>query len=400
MSLRRILIADHVSKVLGGAEINLVELLNHPNVSSAWDVTVACAPQSPLDRALADSGIRRVPYGFAPALNELRVIGRGLAPLAKIRGFLELRKATRHLDQLLRQVRPDAVLTPTNKDHFAAGAAARPLKIPSLWWVNDLLIPEFFSWPIRRLFSYKAQKLATHLLPVSAAGADALVAEGLPLARITPVLNGIPLDRYARSKNSDLRQNLQIPADHPLFGVIGRITPWKGQDLFIRIAQAWCASRQKGHFVIIGKAFNEDAPFEKALRQQITEAGLSKRVHFTSFQSDSVNALSGLDALLHTSTRPEPFGRVIIEAMATETPVIAARAGGVPSIITADHDGLLATLGDVNDYLRLLMALHDNPLRAASLRLAGLETVRSRFSIDRVFTDFESILAKLPPVPI
>ena len=71
----RILFVDHVSKVLGGAEVNLLELLALPAAREGWDVHVACAPGSPLEAALAKLGLPRHPYGFAPALNELRVVG-------------------------------------------------------------------------------------------------------------------------------------------------------------------------------------------------------------------------------------------------------------------------------------------------------------------------------------
>lgn len=399
MSRRRLLIADHVSKVLGGAEVNLVELLAHPAVPERWDVTVACSPDSPLDQALAARGIRREPYGFAPALNELRLVGRGFAPMAKLRGMLELRRASQKLSGLLDSIRPDAVLTPTNKDHFAAGSAAKPLGIPSVWWVNDLLTPDFFSWPVRRVFTSRARSLATRLLPVSQAGAEALVQEGIPSHRITPIPNGIPLARYARTATRPLRVEVGLHRGEPLIGVVGRITPWKGQDLFVQIANAWAKAGRSGRFVVIGRAFNEDEAYEARVRAAVSAAGLGSRVHFVPFQSDIAAALSSLDVLLHTSLKPEPFGRVVIEAMAAGTPVIAARAGGIPGILTHGVDGLMANPGDVQDYVRQLALLTEDPGLGDRLSAAALKKVAQNFSLDRVFQDFESVFESLPPVP-
>jgi len=395
MSPRRILIADHVSKVLGGAEVNVVELLGHPELASRWQVTVACAPGSPLDSALAAMGVDRVPYGFAPALNELRVVGRSFSPWAKVKGLLELQRATGTLRELISRLKPEAVLTPTNKDHFAAGAAAARSGIPSVWWVNDLLTPEFFGWPIRRAFSHKARRLSSRLAPVSQAGADALVRLGVPQQRIRTILNGIPLDRYVRDATRPLRAQLDLAPREPLIGVVGRITPWKGQELFLQIAEQWIASGRAGRFVIIGRAFNEDAPFEQQLRSRIAQAPLHGRVSMVPFQSDIAAALSSLDVLLHTSLKPEPFGRVLIESMAVGTPLVAAGAGGVTAILTSDIDGLVVPPGDAGAYLNSLRRLLDDAPGTRLLTEAARETVQERFSLDRVFGDFERLFKEL-----
>lgn len=397
MSRRRVLVADHVSKVLGGAEVNLLELLAHTPVRERWDVTVACSPDSPLDRALAERGIARTAYGFAPSLNELRIVGRGFNPLAKLKALRELGRASERLGEILREVKPDVVLTPTNKDHFAAGAAAKPLGIPSVWWINDLLTADFFGWAVRKAFASKARRLATRLAPVSNLGRDALIREGAPQARITTIHNGIPLERYVRSAARPLRAELGISEDTPLAGVVGRITPWKGQDLLVRIAAEWKTRGRAGLFVIIGRAFNEDAPYEAEVRRLIAEAGLESRVRFIPFRADIAEALSSLDVLLHTSLKPEPFGRVIIEAMAVGVPVIAAKAGGVPEIITHGTDGLLAEPGNAREYADRLAALLDSPGETGRLAANALRTVKTRFSIERVFQDFDGIFQSLRP---
>lgn len=390
----RILLVDHVSKVLGGAEVNVLELLGHPGVRDAWDVTVACAPDSPLARAIDPLRWPRRDHAFAPALNELRVVGRRFSPLAKLRAWQELQQATNRLKKLASDLRPDVLLSCTNKDHFAAGAAARALAIPSAWWVNDILSSDFFGWPVRRAFVSRARQLQPRLAAVSRFGHEALLREGVPANAVHTVHNGIPLDRYQRDARRPLRAQLQVTDGEPLFGIVGRLTPWKGQDILLRVAAQWARSGRPGRFAIIGGAFNEDAPFEVHLREYVQHHGLAARVHFVPFQPDIASAISSLDVLVHASTKPEPFGRVLIEAMALGVPVVAARGGGVPEIVTDGVDGILVQPGDVAGIVHALDRLVANAETRIALASAGLRTVRERFSMERVFEDWHSLLSQ------
>lgn len=388
----RVLLVDHVSKVMGGAEMNVVDLLGHPAARVAWDVTVACAPDGPLARAMAAQGWPLRGHAFGAALNELRVVGRRFDPMAKFRGWRELQHATNRLKALVSEVRPDVLLSCTNKDHFAAGAAGQALGIRTLWWVNDILSADFFGWPVRKVFAARARRHAPTLAAVSEFGRNALIREGIPAGSIRTVHNGISPERYRRDATRPLRRELGIAEGEPLYGVVGRLTAWKGQDVFLRVAKAWAREGKPGKFVVIGGAFNEDESFAAHLKEYVRLHGLGERVRFVPFLPDVVGALSSLDVLLHTSTKPEPFGRVLIEAMAVGVPVIASREGGVPEIVTHDHDGGLVAPGDVAGYVALLAGLAGDPARWERWRDAGLETVRRRFTLDRVFRDWDGLI--------
>ncbi len=389
----RVLLVDHVSKVLGGAEVNVLELLAHPGVREAWDVTVACAPDSPLARGVDPLLWPRRDHAFAPALNELRVVGRRFNPLAKLRAWQEMQHASHRLRALASELRPDVLLSCTNKDHFVAGSVARDLGIPSAWWVNDILSADFFGWPVRRAFVSRARRLRPHLAAVSEFGRAALLREGVPADAVRTVHNGIPLTRYRRDERRPLRAQLSLNGNEPLVGIVGRITPWKGQDIVLRVANQWIREGHPGHFAVIGAAFNEDAPFEAHLRETAHKYGILDRFHFVPFQPDIVSALSSLDLLIHASTKPEPFGRVLIEAMAVGVPVIGARAGGVPEIVTDGVDGALVTPGDVSGYVHAL-ARGLQPGVSRAWTEAGIRTVRERFGMERVFADWHRLLTE------
>ncbi|MBL9139422.1 MAG: glycosyltransferase family 4 protein [Verrucomicrobiales bacterium] len=392
---RRVLWVDHVRRILGGAEVNLVELLTSGQPPAPWNSTVACSPDGPLHTALAVAAVDRRAFGFDDALGGLRLVGTRFPLAGAIRSLRALSRARTALRQLIAEVRPDVVVSCTNKDHFAVWPACRAAGVPSVWWVNDIVSGDFFPWAALQAFRHQARRGADRLVVVSEYARQALLRLGLAPERVVAIHNGIPLERYCRHPRGTLRRMLNLPENELLIGVLGRFTPWKGQELFVQLAEAWCRDSARGHFALIGHAFNEDQPFEARLREFVRERKLRNRVHFVPFQREVAAGLSDLDLLLHTSLKPEPFGRVIIEAMAVGVPVIAAKAGGVPEIIDHWRNGLLAEPGDVASYRECLARVVQDDALRATLAEAGRETVTRRFPVTRVRTDFDRLFEGL-----
>jgi glycosyltransferase involved in cell wall biosynthesis len=390
--MRRVLFVDHVDRILGGGEINLIELLAVVRRREAWDVCCACVPGSRLGAAVSALNVPVREHGFVDSLNAFRVVGRRFSPLRAWRGWQALRHARTRLGSILDEFRPHAVVSCTNKDHFCAGPAAAGRSMASLWWVNDLMTPEFFPAAPRRAFFWHARRHATRLVPVSEACRAALLAGGARPEQAVTIHNGIPLDRYAPGPRGAWRQAHGIPPAAGLVGIVGRFTPWKGQDLFLQLAAARREEAPDEHYVLIGQAFNEDQVFEQRLRAFAKEQAMEARVHFVPFQERIAEALNELDVLVHASTRPEPFGRVLIEAMAVGVPVIAARAGGVPEIITDGVDGLLAEPGQVGSYAGAMRALRRDPGLSSRLVREARRTVERRFTLEHAIGGWERLL--------
>jgi glycosyltransferase involved in cell wall biosynthesis len=389
---KRTLFVDHVQRILGGAEINLLELLaSTPALSLPWVVACACAPTGPLGAALRPLAVQHYEFGFPPAANEFRLVGHAFSPLAAVRAWRELRRASRRLTAIINDFKPEVVISCTSKDHFCAGPVCRRHKVRSVWWLNDVLSADFFPWPVRWWFGVQARRFATRVVTVSEFARQALLADGLAADRVVTIHNGIPLGRYQRHPRGRLRAAHGIAADEPLIGLVGRFTPWKGQHLFLRLARAWDRQQAPGRFILIGQSFNEDQAYEGELRRFVQDHGLTARVAFAPFQPEIAAALSDLDVLVHASVKPEPFGRVLIEAMAVGAPVIAARAGGVTEILTHEVDGLLVEPGDLEAYLAALRRLLSSPALSRELAGAARRTVEQRFTVERVREQFAKL---------
>lgn len=394
--MKRLLFVDHVNRILGGAEVNLVELVKDGGLEADYELHCACPGNSPLQSALSGGPVRTHPYGLPAALNELRFVQRRLALLNLVKGWLALREAGRALARIAEQTRPDILVSCTNKDHFAVLGVACARRIPSVWWVNDAPRREFFPWPARVSFAMKGRNRSANLVAVSDFVRRAVIGLGIPDQRVTVIRNGVPAATLAKGVANRFRDRFSIPRDEPLIGFLGRFTPWKGPRLFIELAQAWCRTHRTGRFVLVGQAFNEEQAFELELRALAENGGARGRVHFVPFQSPIADVLASLDALVHTSLKPEPFGRVIVEAMAVGVPVVAANAGGVPEIIRHGQDGLLAVPGDTASYLEQLETVLLKPTEARTkLAENGRRRVLAEFTIGRVATDFRRLFDRL-----
>jgi glycosyltransferase involved in cell wall biosynthesis len=157
-------------------------------------------------------------------------------------------------------------------------------------------------------------------------------------------------------------------------GIVGRLAPWKGQDLFLRaFARAFPDGEERA--VIVGGALFGEDDYAQGLVRLSEELGIAGRVELRGHRPDVWDELSRLNVLVHASITPEPFGQVILEGMAAGVSVIAARAGGPAEILQHDVTGLLYEPNDVHGLAEAMRRMRDPHLRdrlSASAR-EGLE---------------------------
>lgn len=381
-----------MNRILGGAELNVVDLVEHwDRTGSSFLPSLAVPKDSPLRARLEPLGIPIQDHGFGEAMNGWRFTGGKVDWTRGFRALRALREAQGRLARFLEQTRPDGIVTVTHKDHFCAAPVARRLGIPHVWWINDLLTRDFFPGSIRAAFAWQAWRHVGYWVPVSEACSDALKVLGVPGSRIRKIHNGIPLESFPMIPrgNRDDQQVLQV-------GYAGRLTPWKGAELFLQVA-AEMEIRHPGaaHFSLIGGVHHEDQAFAEGLKRLVAEMGLESRVTFLGFQESMTEVLSGLAVLLHTAIRPEPFGRVVVESMAVGTPVVGPSQGGVPEILEPGRTGWLVPPGRPEGYVRALEELLREPQLGTRFSENGRLACEERFSMERCAGDWENLLQEI-----
>jgi glycosyltransferase involved in cell wall biosynthesis len=226
--------------------------------------------------------------------------------------------------------------------------------------------------------------------------ADDVVAQGIPVNRGRLIYDGLETDRYAvLPDHSAACAALGISPDRPTVAVVGRLVPWKGQELFLRAMRRVVDAMPEAQGLIVGDVESFSRDFGDRLRALRAELGLDAAVHLLGHLADPSPVYASIDLLAHTSVTPEPFGLVMIEAMASGLPVVTPVEGGGPEIIVDGVTGHLFAPGDPDALAAAILDLLSHPDRARTMGVAGRERVQQCFTLDRFVAEMTVLYRSL-----
>lgn len=375
----RVLALDHAG-VLGGAELSMLDVV----AGLDGDVAVRLFADGPFREALAQRGVdvQVLPMGA------LGVVRKG-SHLPSPRALLASWQLSGRVARAGRATR--VLYANSQKSFVVAALAGFRCRRPVVWHLRDLLGPPHFSALNTRAVVTLANWGAARVIANSRATADAFVNHGGSRAMVRVVHNGIdaaPFDAVTDVGARELRERLS-PGAGQVVAVFGRLAAWKGQQTAIAAMRALPGDC---HLWIVGAPLFGEQAFEHEMRTLATEFGLSSRVHFLGFRDDVALLMGAADVIAHTSTLPEPFGRVIVEGMLARRPVIATTGGGVGEILDDGRTGVLVPPGDAAALARAVQSLRGDPARAAALAAAGAVHARAAFSVGAMVRGVRAVL--------
>jgi glycosyltransferase involved in cell wall biosynthesis len=368
----RIVITVPWAEKLGGAEAMLDSILTGASRAGYEAELVFLAP-GPWAEQLAKQG-------FAVTV----------IPAGRLRSLPRFAVTVWRLARLIRRGRPDLIVNWSAKTQLygapAAVLAGRGRRV--VWWQQ--LIPSDKSW---------LDRVAT-LLPAAAvgcySGAAARAQQALwPSRRTFVVSPGTPAPAAGESGGGEARA-LALGGGAPVVGIVGRLQPWKGQDQLLR-AQALL--RQRGHelhtLIVGGDSWGLSPEYAASLPRLAESLGLAEAVTMTGEVPDAGPFVERMDVLVNASD-PEPFGIVLLEAMARGVAVVAVDSGGPGEFVEHGRTGVLAPSSEpeaLADALELL--LRDEALRRR-IASAGRESFLSDFTEEalqrRFFRELQALL--------
>ncbi|MBE9215474.1 glycosyltransferase family 4 protein [Plectonema cf. radiosum LEGE 06105] len=286
----------------------------------------------------------------------------------------------------------DLIYANTQKALVVGAIASFLAHRPLVFHLHDILSPEHFSQTNRRIAVTLANR-ASLVIANSQASKKAFIEAGGKAELVKIVYNGFDPQNYLNQESQikQLRQKLEID-DKFVVGHFSRLAPWKGQHILIE-ALAKCPP--KVAVILVGDALFGEQDYVKQLHQQIDELQLQNRVKFLGFRHDIPQLMAACDLVAHTSTAPEPFGRVIVEAMLSGTPVVAAASGGAVELVESGINGFLTTPGNPQELTEVINKSIQDKEKTAAIAETARNTASQRFNVANINQQIAQLLQKL-----
>jgi len=227
---------------------------------------------------------------------------------------------------------------------------------------------------------------------ISHALEENLRAQGAHMRESVVVYNGLdPADLIVDDNPAQVKGEFGFVPETPVVAVVGRLDGWKGQDYFIEAMSQVVRDVPEVRGLIVGDPEPYCLDYFEELKSLVESLGLSGRVVFAGHRSDVPRLMRAFTVLVHSSSEPEPFGRVIIEGMAVGLPVVATSAGAVPEIIEDGVSGILVPPRDPKALAEAVTSLLRDPRRAANLGKAARRRVEELFTVRQYVAGVEQV---------
>lgn len=341
----------HLAKLGGGGKSLLSLLALLPDYG--WRAHVAVPGEGQFTDELVRMGIEHTIYPFQPV--EWR------RPLGAVRTTLTWRR-------LFQRVRPTLIHANGFDLSRSFAPAAGSLRIPYITHVRFPVDAHGVRWVLRGLpppaaFIFNSRAMQDTLWPD--------ISHYAARSRRHAVHNAVDLETFVPAP---------WPETTPLcIGIVANFALFKRHEDFLRMAAEMLKTRQDLEFWIVGDD-TEGTGRRATLEQLARDLDIAQQVRFLGHRADVPDILRQLH-LLVVPSQFEPFGRVIIEAMACGRPVIASRDGGIPEIIDEGETGHLVELGDYAEFARRALELLDRKERWEAMSRRAVEVAHARFSI-------------------
>lgn len=367
-----ILYLSHTGDIIGGGEISLLNLLENLDRNKFQPYVIA-----PFDG------------NFTKKIRELN-IPVILVPVKKIKNPLNVHssiKSIKHIMRIIKKYQIDLIhANVTGGISFLGGIAARIAGIPLVWHVR-VIFSAYLGDLIQSILSTKiiviSEGVRKRFWWIPQKNKFVLIHNGVDLKKFNPSIDKMIF-----------RNEIGCREDEFLIGTVGRYHPFKSYEYFVRVAKMVLKELPNSKFLIVGRDFYRDNKYLNYLRKLAKQLGVENKFIFMDKQGDIPRVFAALDVFI-LPTLEEPFGRVLIEAMACGKPTVAFRSGGVVDIVEDEATGFLVKPKDVIEMAGKISYLFENSDTASEYGRNGRMRAERVFSIKTHTEKIENIYREL-----
>lgn len=374
---------------ISGAEVSLLTLVTNLN-HSRYTPVVVLPSEGSFSARLREHSISTTVMGMRP----LTLVS--LSPLKVAWSALRVLPFVLSLARFIKDNGVDLVHVNSYRIGIPCSVAARLAGVPVVWHIRDIASSRLK----REAVALLADMLAHRTIAISNAVA-ATLRTGSPKLRV--IYNGVATGAFENVDGGPrVREELGVAPSTSLIGNVGQFVPWKGQDVLIRAMAEVTVVIPEAKLLLVGYNVStvwtvptNYAEFESRLYDLVAQLGLKDKVMFTGFREDIASVMQALDVYVHAAVRPEPFGRVLVEAMGAGKPVVAPGAGGIPEIVEHGRSGLLFPPGDVKALAEAIITLLLDEDKRDAMGEAGIRIACRKFPVGEYVRQVESVYAEL-----
>lgn len=362
--------------------LNVLHIITRLDRGGSSENTLITVAQ--LDRQRYRPSLMAGPSSEGAAAILIPHLGRKIRPLHDLLAFAEMYAK-------IRQGRYTIVHTHSSKAGILGRWAARLAGVPIIvhtphghvFYGYYERVPTYLFIVLERLTARITDKIIT----LTEAGIREHVERRIaPREKFISIHSGVDLAPYTElpPDPAAARKRFGLSPDCLVVGSVGRFEPVKGYDILLRAAGLLRTRQPKVQFLLAGEG--EEAPHLKRLAEELQ---VDDRVFFPGWQQELPHVLSALDLFVLPS-RNEGMGRVLVQAMAMGTPIVATRVGGIPEVLGEGETGLLVAPDDPIELAAAIERLLTDRELAGKIGEAGRRRA-SAYSADKMVADIESL---------
>ncbi len=378
---------------MGGVQFSTLYLVQTLD-PARWRCIVVCPEDGDLVKTCREAGVETHVLPQARLWSTSVRIGgmRVPNPFAWAGDFILIASAARRLRVFLKQFSPDLIMTKGLPSHFLGGLAARKLRTPCVWHVQDLVSERSFG--IYR----RALGCAARVLPEKIVVDGKAIADQLPRsvrARTKVVLNGVDTNVFSPEVDGTAaRREFAIAADELVIGHAGRVTPWKGQHYLVEAFARIAKENPKVTLLLVGAPVFDNDSYQQRLLTTVNDLGLQGRVKFAGYRHDLPALLAAMDVFAFTSIEKDTSPLALLSAMSAGLPIIAFDIDGVRELMATPDQFLLTPVKDVAALSQALArVVTDSSLRQSLADLARAQAL-SELSLERYRNRMEHVFSE------